>query len=128
MSKLTPQTLSLKKTIESTFDCAKGWLLSKYPSSVDPKRNFEIDVRYPGEFIPSSICEIFSSPKLNKIDFTKKPIYISLKRGGNEISLKKNIFINNHNIEQISYILAIHSHSGVNYRMIETPDGTIKSQ
>lgn len=128
MSSLTPQNLSLKRTIETTFDCAKDWLLSKYPSSVNPKKNFEIDVRYPGEFIPSSQCEIFTSPRSNKINLDQKPVYISLKRGENEIALKRNIFTDIHGRKTTSYILAIHSGSGIDYRMIETPDGTIKSQ
>lgn len=95
---------------------------------MNPKRNFEIDICYPGEFIPSSQCEIFSSPQTNKINFNQKPIYISLKRGDNEISLKKNTVRNHQNIEQTSYILAIHSQSGVDYRMVETPDGMIIGQ
>ena len=88
MSSLNTQNLSLKKTIETTFDCANGWLLTRFPSLVNPQKKFEIDVRYPGEFIPSSQCEIFTSPRSNKINLDQKPVYISLKRGENEIALK----------------------------------------
>ena len=128
MSLLNQQNLSLKRTIETTFDRAKGWLLAQYPSSVCPNKKVTIDIRYPGEEIPSSQCEIFSSPRLKKIALDQKPVYLSLKRGGNEIALKRNVFTDIHGRKTTSYILAIHSSSGIEYRVIETHDGTIKGQ
>ena len=124
------ENLDLKKTVETTFERAKGWLRAKYPSAVNSKSNFEIDVRYPGESIPTTganiLIETAWTPMSSKIHFDKAPSLILFRRGNNEVFMKKNIYKTNAGVEEKSYILGIHSGSGANYRMVETPDGTVR--
>jgi len=90
------ENLDLKKTVETTFERAKGWLRAKYPSAVNSKSNFEIDVRYPGESIPTTgeniLIETAWTPMSSKINFDKAPSLILFRRGNNEVFMKK-IFI-----------------------------------
>ena len=122
------QNLDLKKTIETTMDCAKGWLFAKYPSAANPKINIQIDMRYLGEFVPNSKIEVFSTPVSKKgLCFQDKPICLIMTRGNTEIYLRRDVFFDIQERKLTSYILSIHTPSN-NYRIIETPDGDIRDQ
>ena len=129
MTSFNQQNLNVKRTIESTFERAKRWVFSSYPSLVIPEKNIKIDVRYPGEVIPSSQNEDWGVPLSEKdFDMTQKPTCVIIKRGETEFYLRRNTFFDAKKNQKNSYIFAIHAQSGHNYRIIETPDGTIKDQ
>ena len=124
MPKFNLQNLDVKKTIETTLDRAKGWLLGTYPSALIFDKKIKIDVRYPGEDISS-----FGINKNNRpLDLSAQPTTVVIQRGDSRILLKKDSFYNKEGLEKASYVLSIHTPYKQNYRIIETPDGTIKDQ
>ena len=122
------QNFDMKRTIENTLERAKGCFLARYPSLKYPNDDFHIDVRYPGEGIPSCAGDIIpTSMDSSRMDLSTKPVCIIMKRRGTEVYLRKNTYTNQHNRQKHSYIFSIYTPTH-HYRAIATPDGCVKEE
>lgn len=123
MNKPNKQNLDIKKTIDTTLDRAHGWLLGQYPSSLNHDINIQLNVYYPGQNIPHSANEGYTSYD-SKLNLNGEPNCIIIKRAGNEIFLKRNVHYVR-GLKKQSYILSIRSQNNSKYRIVETPDGSV---
>lgn len=117
--------LDVKKTIETTLDRAKGWVFGTYPSSVLQGKNVKIDVRYPGEDIPSSHNFIREKSSDETFDLSAQPVSVMIQSGKDRVLVKKCNFVDDDGYQKTSYVMSIHTEN-LYYRIVETPDGTIK--
>lgn len=125
MPKYNKQNLDVKKTIETALDRTKGWLFGTYPSSVLQGRNVKIDVRYPGEDIPSSHNFIRCKHSDDDFDLSAQPVSVMIQSGKDRVLMKKCHFSDNTGNKKTAYVMSIHTENQY-YRIVETPDGTIK--
>jgi len=126
MQQITKKEINLGLTVETTLYNAKGWSFGRYPSATVPNSCIQIDARYSGERGTSSNSG--ATLKTSRLDYSSKPVHLTIQRGKSIITLAQNTYHDNSKKKLTSYVLTIHTHSGMNYRAIETPDGTFKEQ
>lgn len=113
--------LDVKKTIDTTFENAKGWLFAKYPSKQHPESNIQISVQYPESFSADN-------PSGMIMDFSQMPTILSIRRKQTHILLSRDAFTDlADGKEKVSYSIQIKA-LGKDYRAIETPSGEVLEQ
>ena len=113
--------LDIKRTIDTTFENARGWLFAKYPSTQNPESNIQISIHYPERFSADN-------PSGMIMDFSKMPTHLSIRRKQAHILLSRDAFIDPADEkEKVSYSIQIKA-LGKDYRAIETPTGEMFEQ
>lgn len=115
-----PQNLDVKKTVESVLDRAKGWVLGRYPSSLNPDHDLRIDVRYPMSAVPS---------QSDSYNFSSKPTCVSFQRGNMRVTLSRNASLSENGWERPAYMISIFTPYREKYKIYETLNGkSIKTE
>ena len=109
-----PQYIDVKETVETTLDCARGWILGKYPSSLNPNLDIKIDVRYPMSAISS---------QSDNYSFSSKPTCILFQRGSMRVTLSRNASLLENGWERPAYMISIYTPYREKYKIYETLNG-----
>ena len=123
--------LDVKRTIETAFERASGWLAGKYPSA-KKEQTLQIDVLYPEE-TPSAEETVNDSGAAlnNKIHYIPTPYRLSIRRWGTDsadILFSKDMFIDPEDKkEKAAYRLSVRD-GDKRFNAIETPDGAVLTQ